>query len=219
MNTLHYKKPIVIAIAGGSAAGKGYISKQLSDKLTSMGKKTIHISQDNFYRNKTPEEMELIKQDNFNFDVPDLIDDKAFCKVLVDLINGKDVTLPIYSFITTNIIGQKKITNDNYDVIIVEGLFILYYKYMFEYFDIKVFVDTKDEIRCKRRITRDMSSRKPMSDEKFMDGYMKFVVSGYNKYIYPTKSNADIIISGDGKYNTVIQHNNVFYDLICNYVL
>jgi len=187
------------------------------DKLTTIGKKAIHISQDDFYRDKTQEEMVLIRRGEFNFDVPNLIDYENFLRTLVNLINREEVSIPIYSFKTSNVVGQKQIPNINYDVIIVEGLYVLYNDYMLKHFDIKVFIDTKEEIRFKRRLKRDMTERKQGSKEELINNYIKFVVPGYDKYIYPTRRKADIIIGGDGKYNNTVGNNKVFYDLICKY--
>ena len=59
--------------------------------------------------------------------------------------------------------------------------------------DIKLFVDTDDDIRIIRRIKRDMEER-GRSLDSVIDQYTSVVKPMYHQFIEPTKRYADIII-------------------------
>ena len=206
-----FKKPLIIAITGGSASGKTFITKQLCNKLNLKNKKTLHISQDNFYKKYSEHERELIKNNKFNFDRPSLINFNEIKKVLDKLINYQNCKIPIYSYKDTNIIGFTEI-NEKYDIIIIEGIFILYEESLLKYFDIKIFVDTSPEIRFQRRLQRDITSRMKLSLQEHMNLYTKYVCNSFNKYILPLKYKVDLIVNGN-------ENCDIFIELMLNYIL
>ena len=67
--------------------------------------------------------------------------------------------------------------------------------------DIKIFVDTPDDIRILRRISRDISER-GRTFECIADQYNKTVRPMHIEFVEPTKRCADIIIP-EGSSNTV----------------
>ena len=69
--------------------------------------------------------------------------------------------------------------------------------------DIKVFVDTDDDIRIIRRIKRDMAER-GRSLDSIIDMYTSIVKPMHEQFIEPTKKFADIIIPEGGSNNVAI---------------
>ena len=70
-----------------------------------------------------------------------------------------------------------------------------------ELMDIKIFVDTDDDIRIIRRIKRDMEER-GRSLDSVIDQYTSVVKPMYHQFIEPTKRYADMIIP-EGASNIV----------------
>ena len=69
--------------------------------------------------------------------------------------------------------------------------------------DIKVFVDTDDDIRFIRRLERDTQER-GRSVESVINQYLATVKPMYNKFIEPTKRYADIIVPEGGENDVAI---------------
>ena len=79
------------------------------------------------------------------------------------------------------------------DVFIVEGILVLEDKRLRDLMDIKLFVDTDDDIRIIRRIKRDMEER-GRSLDSIIDQYNSVVKPMYHQFIEPTKRYADVVI-------------------------
>jgi len=58
----------------------------------------VAISQDSFYRDLEPEDLELAHKSEYNFDHPKSIDDSAIYELLIDLCEGRPGKIPIYDF-------------------------------------------------------------------------------------------------------------------------
>jgi uridine kinase len=90
-------------------------------------------------------------------------------------------------------------------IIIVEGLFILYFKKISRLLDLKIFMDADDEIALKRRLKRDLIER-GYPHEAVMYKWLNHVVPAYNKYLLPYKNECDQIITNN---------THVADDIIC----
>ena len=111
----------VVLISGPSASGKTTFSKRLSIQLQVSGLKPVVISLDNYFvnRDKTP----VDENGEYDFESLDAIDIKLFNKHLVDLINGKKVTIPTFDFHhgKRNKNGEELQLSEN-SIIIIEGI-------------------------------------------------------------------------------------------------
>lgn len=103
--------------------------------------------------------------------------------------------------ITKHTRSDKTFRQDPQDVIIVEGILVLEDERLRELMDIKLFVDTDDDIRIIRRIKRDMMER-GRSLESIIDQYTSVVKPMYHQFIEPSKRYADIVIP-EGVSNVV----------------
>jgi len=72
--------------------------------------------------------------------------------------------------------------------------------------DIKVFVDADADVRILRRIVRDVRDR-GRSLESIINQYLTTVKPMHERYVEPSKRNADIIVPEGG-------HNRVAMDLL-----
>ncbi len=69
--------------------------------------------------------------------------------------------------------------------------------------DIKVFVDTDDDIRLIRRIERDTKDR-GQSLDNIIHQYLKTVKPMYHQFVEPTKRYADLIVPEGGENQVAI---------------
>ena len=89
---------------------------------------------------------------------------------------------------------------------IVEGILIYADPRLLEQMDIKVFVDTPDDIRFIRRLRRDIAERGRTADY-VIEQYLTTVRPMHMQFVEPSKRYADVIIPEGG-------HNLVSIDLI-----
>lgn len=139
-------KPYIIGVSGGSASGKTSVACEIFKR---MGfEDCLMITMDSYYRVINDEERKNIK--NFNFDHPSAFDFNLILDQLRDLLNGKTVELPIYNF-TTSSRETNTETKKPTPLIIFEGIFALYDERIRNIMDMKIFVDTDDDVRLARR--------------------------------------------------------------------
>ncbi|UCE05029.1 MAG: uridine kinase [bacterium] len=190
------KPGILIGIAGGSGSGKTLVAKRIFDELGS-DKVTI-IQQDSYYTDLSHLTLEERKKQNF--DHPDAFDHKLLISHLKELLAGNYIDQPIYDF---TIHSRRKETKriGNHIIFVLEGILILHDPELRDIMDIKIYVDTDDDIRLIRRIRRDVTER-DRSLESILDQYENSVRPMHLQFVEPTKRYADIIIP-QGGYNWV----------------
>lgn len=185
---------ILIGIAGGTGSGKTSIANYLLKKFGSD--QLIVIEQDSYYKNNSA--LSIDERNQQNFDHPDAIDIELFNKQLVSLLGGKSVEIPIYDFSIHNRRNQRQFVRPC-RIIVIEGILTLYFDSLRKLMNIKVFVDTPDNIRFTRRISRDVKER-GRTIKSVTNQYEKTVKPMYDQFVKPSRDLADIIIT-DGVQN------------------
>lgn len=189
-------KPVVIGVSGGSGSGKSSVSSKILKKFTGLS--VMLLQQDYYYKDQSnlPFEQRL----RTNYDHPLAFDNDLFYEHLTTLIDGGSIEKPVYDFENHTRSGET-IYQDSKDVIIVEGILILDDKKIRELMNIKVYVDTDDDIRLARRILRDINER-GRTVESVIQQYVDVVKPMHHQFVEPTKRYADIIVP-EGGYNQV----------------
>lgn len=202
----HPSDPFVIGIAGGSASGKTTVCSRITQRLG--GQRVVLLSLDEFYRDLTPEEVKDIA--NVDFDCPDAFDIATMATCLDGLKRNEAVEVPVYDFVTSSRSKTKSRKVNPADVVIVEGILVLHLPEIVKRCNMKVFVDTDDDVRLARRITRDTVQR-GRDVEGVIAQYTRFVKPAFERFVLPSKDNADIIIPWCGD-------NLVAVDLITEHI-
>jgi uridine kinase len=127
-----------------------------------------------------------------NFDTPHSIDFEQYAQDIRIIQGGGTVIREEYTFNNANK-KPKMLTFAPAPVVVVEGIFVLYYPELAALLDLKIFIDAKDHIKLKRRIIRDKVERGYDLDD-VLYRYENHVMPTYEKYIKPFKSEADLII-------------------------
>ena len=185
---------ILIGIAGGTGSGKTSIANYLLKKFGAD--QLIVIEQDSYYKNNSA--LSIDERNQQNFDHPDAIDIELFNKQLVSLLGGKSVEIPIYDFSIHNRRNQRQFVRPC-RIIVIEGILTLYFESLRKLMNIKVFVDTPDNIRFTRRLSRDVKER-GRTIKSVTNQYEKTVKPMYDQFVKPSRDLADIIIT-DGVQN------------------
>lgn len=181
-------QPFFIGVAGGTASGKttvcDYIMQRLHDQCVVM------LSQDSFYRGLS--EDELANVTSFNFDHPDAFDNIELLRIMNDLRDMKPVDIPVYDF-TTHQRSSETRRVPPADVVILEGILVLHVQEVRDMLNMKIYVDTDDDVRLARRIQRDVSNR-GRDVGGVIEQYTKFVKPAFDQYVAPSRKFADVII-------------------------
>lgn len=185
--------PLIIGVAGGSGAGKTTVVNHIID---SIGReKILLIQHDSYYRDlKHLSFEERIKQ---NFDHPSSLETELMIRHIKALRQGYQVEIPIYDF-SRHIRKDETRLADPKEIILIDGILIFTEKELRRLMNIKLYVDTDDDIRLLRRIKRDILER-DRSLENVLEQYEQFVRPMHLEFVEPTKRYADIIIPRGGE--------------------
>ena len=189
---------IIIGIAGGTGSGKTSVANLIVEDLEKFGSSVALLEQDSYYKDHL--ELTYEQRRKLNYDHPDAIDFELLIKHIKALKNGEDIDKPKYDFTKHKRMEEKEHITSK-PIIIVEGILILTLAKIRDLFDVKIFVDTDDDIRLLRRIERDMNER-GRSFDNIKEQYIKTVKPMHLEFVEPAKRYADIIIPR-GKSNKV----------------
>jgi uridine kinase len=192
---------MIIGISGGTGSGKTTVANRILETVSAD--QVVFIQQDLYYRNL--KDMPLDYRNAANFDHPDAVDNELLINHLKKLRAGEAVELPIYDFRTHTRLPATTRINPK-PIVIVEGILIFAEPRLLELMDIKVFVDTPDDIRFIRRLQRDIAERGRTVDS-VIEQYLATVRPMHMQFVEPSKRHADVIIPEGG-------HNVVSIDLL-----
>jgi uridine kinase len=192
---------IVIGIAGGSGSGKTTVQRRVMERF---GPRRIALlDHDAYYRDL--DHLEPPQRARFNFDHPDALETDLMVRHLDDLIAGRAIEKPTYSFETHSRLAET-MRIDPRPVILVEGILVLAEPALRERMDVKIYVDAPDDVRLMRRIERDLHER-GRSIDSVLDQYRRTVRPMHLEFVEPSKRHADVIIPRGG-------HNQVAIDMV-----
>lgn len=163
------KRPLLIGITGGTGSGKSTVSKEIFKSIHE--KKITVIEQDSYYKDQS--NLTFEERVKTNYDHPLAFDNELLVKHLRDLMDNKAIEKPIYDF-ENHTRKKETISVEPKDIIILEGILILFEEEIRNLLDIKVFVDTDSDVRVIRRILRDIKDRGRTLDSVILQ-YMETV--------------------------------------------
>ncbi|MCC5933828.1 MAG: uridine kinase [Balneolales bacterium] len=197
-------KPFVIGVAGGSGSGKTTV---VSHIINAVGSENLVLLQhDSYYRDLKHLTFEQrVKQ---NYDHPAALETELMIRHVNALLNGYSIKCPIYDF-------KNHVRSENYStytpkpIILVDGILIFYERELRELMNIKIFVDTDDDLRLLRRLKRDINDR-GRSVDSVLNQYEQFVRPMHLEFVEPSKRYADIIIPHGGQNKVALDILNSF---------
>lgn len=198
----------LVLITGPSSSGKSTVCKRLSVQLKACGLHPISFSTDDYFVNRvdTPK----LPDGSYDFDNFDTVDHEYLQKDLVKLLNGEEVEVPEYNFVT----GRREFNGKNLklgerSVLLIEGLHALNPRLtekVPEKEKFRIFINTITSIsldchnciptsdnRLLRRIVRDYLKGAFTARESIAN--WPNVRRAEVKWIYPFQENADVLFN------------------------
>ena len=185
-------KPVTIGVAGGSGSGKTTVARVLLDRIGADN--IAYVPHDSYYRDLS--DLPGDQRAAINFDHPDSLDTDLFIKHVRILQSHQSIPMPVYDFETDRRLEEVQ-TVEPRRVILVEGILIFVEARLRELFDVRIFVDTDDDVRFIRRLQRDILER-GRTVESVIQQWMQTVRPMHLEFVEPSKRYAHLIIPEGG---------------------
>lgn len=188
--------PVTIGVAGGTASGKSTVSAKLLEQAGSHN--IAYLAHDSYYRDT--QDIPRSPGGSLNFDHPESLETSLLIEHIRRLQAGQAVEEPIYDFTRYCRLPETRTVLPQ-PVILVEGILLFVEPELRNLFDIRIFVDTPDDIRFIRRLKRDITERGRTVDS-VIEQYLDNVRPMHLEFVEPSKRYADVIIP-EGGFNKV----------------
>jgi len=205
----HRENIRLILIAGPSSSGKTSFAQRLRVQLRVNGLRPVMISLDDYFLNR--EDTPLNEKGQYDYESLDALDTKLFNQNMIDLLEGKEVQIPRYNFITGKREWKKEAVLSIYNdqPIIIEGIHGLneyltkdiprinkYKIYISALTQLNIDAHNRiptTEVRFLRRLVRDYQFR----GAKALKSIRQWpdVRAGEEKYIFPFQEEADVLFN------------------------
>lgn len=177
------RRPVMLAIAGDSAAGKTTLARGLVDAL---GDRATSICVDDYHR--------FDRQERKNVPFTPLHPDCNYVEIMEQhlqlLATGQPVLKPVYDHSTGELARPELI--EPREFLIAEGLLPLHSKLSRACFDITVFLDPPEEVRREWKVRRDTTQRGYTEEQVLAD--LDRRESDAAAFIRPQREYADIVV-------------------------
>jgi uridine kinase len=184
---------MLIGIAGGTGSGKTTVAVKLAEALPP--ERAALIQQDWYYRDRS--QLDAAARALVNFDEPDALDNDLLLQDLRALKGARSVECPQYDFATHTRRAERRPVAAR-PIILVEGILLFAVPSLREVFDLRLFVDTDDDVRLLRRVRRDLEER-GRDIQSVESQYLGTVRRMHQQHVAPSRAHAHLIIPEGGE--------------------
>lgn len=191
-------KRILVGLTGESACGKSTICCQINETIKSLNLPVSIISADNYFNDiseliKNYGDFDSLRDNGYDVDSPESFQLDVLKNDLELISQGNDIKIPQYLVDGRGISVPQSIPVKSEKIIVVEGMAAMY-KDVKDIFDVKIYVETEFEERKQRFLTRAVGRNQ---DEENAQKHWDYVQSAGEKYVLPSKNDADMVLNGN----------------------
>ena len=198
--------PRLIAVTGGSGAGKTTFAGDLQAKVGT--ERSATLSQDNYYRDQSAHFDE--DGGSINLDHPSALDLDLLAEHVAELRAGRTVSVPACDFRTHTraVVGTPLQPRP---LIVADGTLLLAHPALAALFDASVFLEVSAQLRLERRLRRDTEERGRTRDG-VQRQWASQVEPMHNLYVEKSKQSATYIVSDEISREKCLGELAAFFD-------
>jgi uridine kinase len=181
-------RPILVGIAGGSGAGKTWLSQRIADAFPAQ---VACVSLDDFYHDRS--RLAPAARRGINYDHPRAIEWTLLRRFLNDYRTGRKPLRPKYDF-TTHCRASNAVECEWKPILLVEGLWVLSRQGIRDAFDFTIYFQCPEEMRLERRLARDVTERGRRPNE-VREQFRATVAPMHDLYVAPQRRRATLVLN------------------------
>ena len=200
-------KRLLIGITGASASGKSTICAQIQRITQDLRLPVSILSTDNYFKDISDliskyGDFDKLRDSGYDIDSPNGFQLDVLYDDLENLALGNDIQSPRYLPNGTGISVPKAIPVKAEKITIIEGTATLF-DGIKDIFDVKIYIEAPDSIRKARFMQRAESERN--QDYENALKHWDYLIDAGQKYILPTRKEADFVVNGDADLDYLSQ--------------
>lgn len=189
----------LIGITGESASGKSTICRELKNIIEQLSMPVSVLSTDNYFNDISAliekyGSFDNLTDNGYDIDSPDSFQLELLKTDLEELANGYTIMAPRYVPNGTGVSIPNSLKISSNKVVVVEGIATMY-KDVKDVFDIKIYIETENDIRRERFIKRAKAERNQNEENAIKQ--WEYLLSAGEKYVLPGRDYADFVIDGN----------------------
>lgn len=192
-------KKLLIGVTGESASGKSTICHEIKHVIEQLSMPVTVLSTDNYFNdislliNKYGS-FDNLRDNGYDVDAPSSFQLDTLRSDLEDLSDGLDIKAPMYLPNGTGVSMPKAIGVKARKIIVVEGIATMY-EDVKDVFDIKIYVETENNLRKSRFVNRAVEERNQSEDNALK--HWQYITNAGEKYVKPFRKEADLVLNGN----------------------
>ena len=189
----------LIGITGESASGKSTICRELKNIIEQLSMPVSVLSSYNYFNAISAliekyGSFDNLTDNGYDIDSPDSFQLELLKNDLEELANGYNIMAPRYVPNGTGVSIPNSLKVRSNKVVVVEGIATMY-KDVKDVFDIKIYIETENNIRRERFIKRAKAERNQNEENAIKQ--WEYLLSAGEKYVLPGRDYADFVIDGN----------------------
>lgn len=212
-------KRLLVGITGESASGKSTICSEIKRVIEELSMPVSVLSTDNYFNDISAMinkygSFDNLRDNGYDVDAPTSFQLDVLKEDLIDLSDGLNIKAPMYLPNGTGVSMPHAKEIDSQKIIVVEGIATMY-ESVKDIFDIKIYVETENEIRKKRFMERACDERN--QDPENARKHWEYVASAGEKYVKPFRGEADLVLNGNIDLNYFAEILEYIYTITNNF--
>ena len=212
-------KKLLIGVTGESASGKSTICSEIQNVIGQFDMPVTVLSTDNYFNDISDlinkyGSFDSVRDSGYDVDAPTSFQLDILRQDLEDLSVGLDVKAPMYLPNGTGDSVPNAIDVKSQKIIVVEGIATMYDEVK-DIFDIKIYVETDNELRRSRFMSRAVEERN--QDKENALKHWNYISNAGEKYVKPFRKEADLVLNGNSDLGYFAQILEYIYNITNNF--
>lgn len=208
-------KRLLIGVTGESASGKSTICHEIKNVIEQLSMPVTVLSTDNYFNDISVlinqyGSFDNLRDNGYDVDAPSSFQLDILRSDLEDLSDGLDIKAPMYLPNGTGVSMPKALDVPSKKIIVVEGIATMY-ENVKDIFDIKIYVETENNLRKNRFMNRAVEERNQSKENA--QKHWNYISKAGERYVKPFRREADIVINGNSDLKYFAQMLEYIYEI------